>query len=50
MTEPVTPSPLRAITVHSALQSFAENTGGLFMTAFLVAQGVSQPLALAAFA
>ena len=50
MTEPVTPSPLRAIPVHSALQSFAENTGGLFMTAFLVAQGVSQPLALAAFA
>ena len=50
MTEPVTPSPLRAITVHSALQSFAENIGGLFMTAFLVAQGVSQPLALAAFA
>ena len=50
MTAPETSSPLRAITVHSALQSFAENTGGLFMTAFLVAQGVSQPLALAAFA
>jgi len=45
-----TPSPLRAITLHSALQSFAENTGGLFMVAFLVRQGVSQPLALASFA
>jgi hypothetical protein len=43
-------SPLRAITLHSALQSFAENTGGLFMVAFLVRQGVSQPLALASFA
>jgi MFS family permease len=43
-------SPLGAITVHSALQSLAENTGGLFMTAFLVRQGVSQPAALAAFA
>jgi MFS family permease len=50
MSDPDTPSPLGAITLHSALQSFAENTGGLFMTAFLVAQGVSQPLALAAFA
>lgn len=45
-----TANPLRAITVHSALQALAENTGGLFMTAFLVRQGVSQPLALAAFA
>ncbi len=43
-------SPFGAITVHSALQSLAENTGGLFMTAFLVKQGLSQPLALAAFA
>ena len=50
MTEPAKPSPLGPITLHSALQSFAENTGGLFMTAFLVAQGVSQPLALASFA
>lgn len=41
---------LGPITLHSALQSLAENTGGLFMTAFLVRQGVSQPLALAAFA
>lgn len=44
------PGPLGAITLHAALQSFAENTGGLFMTAFLVRQGVSQPVALAAFA
>jgi len=43
-------NPLGAVTVHSGLQSLAENTGGLFMTAFLVKQGVSQPLALAAFA
>ena len=43
-------SPLGPITLHSALQSFAENTGGLFMSAFLVRQGVSQPAALAAFA
>ena len=44
------PNPLGAVTIHSGLQSLAENTGGLFMTAFLVRQGVSQPLALAAFA
>ncbi|WP_353228084.1 MFS transporter [Novosphingobium sp.] len=43
-------TPLAAITLHSALQSLAENTGGLFMTAFLVRQGVSQPMALTAFA
>jgi MFS family permease len=43
-------SPLRAVTLHSALQALAENTGGLFMAAFLVRQGVSQPLALAALA
>lgn len=49
MSDP-TATPLGPITLHSALQSFAENTGGLFMTAFLVRQGVSQPLALAAFA
>lgn len=41
---------LGPITLHSALQALAENTGGLFMTAFLVRQGVPQPLALAAFA
>ena len=50
MTVRRTAGPLGAITLHSALQSFAENTGGLFMTAFLVRQGVSQPVALAAFA
>lgn len=44
------PHSLGPVTIHSALQAFAENTGGLFMTAFLVKQGVSQPLALAAFA
>jgi len=44
------PTPLGPITLHSALQSLAENTGGLFMTAFLVRQGLSQPAALAAFA
>jgi MFS family permease len=50
MTVRAAANPLGAITLHSGLQSFAENTGGLFMTAFLVRQGVSQPLALAAFA
>lgn len=50
MTIRKSPSPLAAITLHAAWQSFAENTGGLFMTAFLVRQGVSQPLALVAFA
>lgn len=50
MTRPASSRPLAAITLHSAWQSFAENTGGLFMTAFLVRQGVSQPLALVAFA
>ena len=44
------PNPLGAVTLHSALQALAENTGGLFMAAFLVRQGVSQPLALAALA
>ncbi|EGD59600.1 hypothetical protein Y88_2644 [Novosphingobium nitrogenifigens DSM 19370] len=41
---------LGPITVHSALQALAENTGGLFISAFLVRQGVSQPLAILAFA
>lgn len=50
MTEAPRATRLGAITLHSALQSLAENTGGLFMTAFLVRQGVSQPLALLAMA
>lgn len=44
------PARLHAVFAHSALQSLAENAGGLFVTAFLVSQGVSQPLALTAFA
>ncbi|WP_068074951.1 MFS transporter [Novosphingobium lentum] len=43
-------STIRKVYAHVALQSFAENSGGLFVNAFLVRQGVPVPLALASFA
>lgn len=43
-------SPMRPIYVHVGLQSFVEASGGLFVAGFLVAQGFSHALALAAFA
>lgn len=42
--------PMRRIYVHVGLQSFVESSGGLFIAGFLVAQGFSHGMALAAFA
>lgn len=41
---------LRRIYTHTALQSFVEASGGLFVVGFLVNQGLSPALALASFA
>ncbi|MCY1671095.1 MFS transporter [Novosphingobium sp. SL115] len=41
---------LRRIYTHTALQSFVEASGGLFVVGFLVKQGLSPALALASFA
>jgi len=43
-------NPMRPIYLHVGLQSFVEASGGLFVAGFLVAQGFSHALALAAFA
>lgn len=48
---PSTPvSPLHRIYLHSALQSFVEASGGIFLAGFLVSRGFSNPAALASFA
>lgn len=48
---PRTPlSPLHRLYVHSALQSFVEAGGGIFIAGFLVSRGFSFPAALASFA
>lgn len=41
---------IRRIYAHTALQSFVEASGGLFVVGFLVRQGLSPALALASFA
>lgn len=41
---------MRRITIHAALQSFVEASGGIFIAGFLVKQGLSYPAALASFA
>ena len=48
---PRTPlSPLHRLYAHSALQSFVEAGGGIFLAGFLVSRGFSFPAALASFA
>lgn len=42
--------PMRRVYLHVGLQSFVESSGGLFIAGFLVAQGFSHGMALAAFA
>lgn len=46
----MTANPMRPLYVHVGMQSFVEASGGLFIAGFLVAQGFSHALALAAFA
>jgi MFS family permease len=43
-------SPLHRLYLHSALQSFVEAGGGIFIAGFLVSRGFSFPAALASFA
>ncbi len=43
-------SPLHRLYIHSALQSFVEAGGGIFVAGFLVSRGFSFPAALACFA
>ncbi len=42
--------PMRRVYIHVGLQSFVESSGGLFIAGFLVSQGFSNGMALAAFA
>ena len=42
--------PMRRAYIHVGLQSFVESSGGLFIAGFLVSQGFSNGMALAAFA
>ena len=39
-------TPMRRVYLHAGMQSFVEASGGIFVTGFLVAQGLSYPSAL----
>ncbi|WP_374527920.1 MFS transporter [Novosphingobium sp.] len=50
MTVTAASAAIRRLYAHSALQSFVENSGGLFVVGFYVKQGLSYPQALLGFA